>query len=320
MGREISGTWHCINCGYTAKGTEWNTHIIKTFQKFMREGAFYLCPQCKTETELYRGNGKGPKKILGTWHCANCGFTTSGEVWNTKMIRSFQKFGDVGTIYRCPQCNEDTELYRGKGRGGGKKIYGYWHCVNCGYTADGKTWNGLIVKTFRKFGHKGAIYSCPECNKHVELDRGSGTVLMTKNLAEKAPVKIKTVFFSHSTRDFKTYNIPEIAERLTKYFDIKDAIFWEEDAGHNIIDFMDKTLGVCNVAVLFCSANALASESVKKEWTAIESLNKPIIPVYTDPEHIPPLLAPRQRILFDRTKFDKFIDELHELIQKIVEE
>ena len=52
-----------------------------------------------------------------------------------------------------------------------KEIYGPYRCRECGFLADGKTWNLRILREQPGlFGTK-AWYACPNCNKEVELDR-----------------------------------------------------------------------------------------------------------------------------------------------------
>ena len=134
-------------------------------------------------------------------------------------------------------------------------------------------------------------------------------------------VKVKEVnrvlvFLSHATKDEIRFGIRKIAEKLTLFNDIQDALFWEEDTKDNIIKYMDEYLGKCDVFVLFCSPNALDSDPVKNEWTAAEMLKKPIIPIYVKIEHIPPLLRPRLSVEFDMFNFNDFVEKLHDLIIK----
>ena len=68
--------------------------------------------------------------------------------------------------------------------------------------------------------------------------------------------------------------------------------------------------------LLFCSPNALKSDAVEDEWTAANTMRKPIIPIFTDLDHIPPLLKPRKGVKYDVFDFDKTINELFDLIIK----
>jgi len=84
----------------------------------------------------------------------------------------------------------------------------------------------------------------------------------------------------------------------------------------NIIKFMSDNLGKCDVMLLFCSESALGSNAVDKEWTAADMMGKPIIPVFLDTDHIPPLLKSRLGFEFDLMDFDKNIVQLRNLILK----
>jgi hypothetical protein len=124
------------------------------------------------------------------------------------------------------------------------------------------------------------------------------------------------VFVSYATKDAKLFKIREIAETLTSYNEIKDVLYWQEDMKDNIIEYMDRNLGKCDVMLLFCSPNALKSIPVKKEWTAADSMNIPIIPVFIKAKYIPPLLSSRLGIEFDPFDLQNSIEEIYNLIMK----
>lgn len=126
------------------------------------------------------------------------------------------------------------------------------------------------------------------------------------------------IFLSYSTKDENKYGIKRIAERLTAYKNIENAIYWEEDMEDNIYEYMDENIGKCDIFILFCSPEALKSEPIKKEWTAADSLDKPIIPVFIKKEHIPPLLSSRRGIEYDIFNMPNFISELYDLVLKKV--
>ncbi|MFX1258651.1 MAG: toll/interleukin-1 receptor domain-containing protein [Promethearchaeota archaeon] len=124
------------------------------------------------------------------------------------------------------------------------------------------------------------------------------------------------IFVSYATKDAELYKIPELAHKLESYKEIGEVLYWQEDMHDSIIEYMNDNLGRCDVVLLFCSPNALDSVPVKKEWMAAESLNKPIIPIFFKPEHIPPLLNDRLGIEFDNFNFQKNVQEMYELILK----
>jgi hypothetical protein len=124
------------------------------------------------------------------------------------------------------------------------------------------------------------------------------------------------VFVSYATTDADTFNIEEISKRLTSYDEIKKVLYWQEHMTDNIALFMSKNVGKCDVMLLFCSENALGSVSVDKEWTAADMIGKPIIPVFLNSEHIPPLLRSRLGFEFDLMDFEKNVVQLHSLILK----
>ena len=126
------------------------------------------------------------------------------------------------------------------------------------------------------------------------------------------------VFISYATKDAEKFQIRAIAEGLTLCPEIDDVLYWQEDLHDDIYKYMDENLGKCDVFVLFCSPSALESVPVAKEWRSADALNKPVIPVFTSPEYIPPLLASRLGIQIDVFNLEDNIKKLRTLIIKKV--
>jgi len=128
------------------------------------------------------------------------------------------------------------------------------------------------------------------------------------------------VFVSYATKDADIYKIRDLAERLTKHEKISDVLYWQEDMKDNIIKFMNDNLDRCDIMILFCSPNALVSEPVEKEWTAADIMGKPIIPIFNNSDHIPPLLKTRLGLQFDPFDLQKNVNEVYNLILKKLED
>jgi len=124
------------------------------------------------------------------------------------------------------------------------------------------------------------------------------------------------VFVSYATKDAHSFKINEVAEILTSFPEIKNVLYWQEDMQDNIFKFMNDNLGKCDIMLLFCSENALNSTPVEKEWTAAEANGIPIIPIFFNIDHIPPLLKSRLGMEYDFNNMDKNIQELRSLIFK----
>ena len=142
-----------------------------------------------------------------------------------------------------------------------------------------------------------------------------------ERLAEEYPkdVKLKKdllVFMSYATKDADLFKIQEISSKLTATPEVKDVLYWQEDLDDNIFEYMNDNLGKCHVFVLFCSQNALESVPVKKEWTAADAMGKPIIPVFYDTNHIPPLLRSRLGMEYNFYDMDGNIHALKKIIFK----
>jgi len=128
------------------------------------------------------------------------------------------------------------------------------------------------------------------------------------------------VFVSYSTKDSKIYKIQDIAEQLKSYPGIKDVLFYEGKSIDNIIKYMNDNLGECDAFLLFSSENALSSVPVEKEWTAAEAMGIPIIPIFYDLKHVPPLLQSRLGIDYDFYNLDQTVKEIYStIIKKCIE-
>lgn len=129
------------------------------------------------------------------------------------------------------------------------------------------------------------------------------------------------IFLSYSTKDSKHFNIPQIAKKLEEHPDIDKVFYWEVDSGENVVNYMERTMKISQIFVLFCSSNAIKSKAVKGEWETAYQLMKmnqmKIIPVYEKEKFIPRLLLPLILVEHTKEKFDQFIEELHnEVIRK----
>jgi len=135
-----------------------------------------------------------------------------------------------------------------------------------------------------------------------------------ENLKLVKKLKNLSIYLSFAIRDAEFFNIEELAKGLKSYKEIKKILYWEVDLRGNIAEFMSETLGRCNVLSLFCSENAINSLDVEEEWKKADMLGIPIIPVFLEVDHIPPVLKSRLSIKYDLIDFGKNIIQLHSLI------
>ena len=137
-----------------------------------------------------------------------------------------------------------------------------------------------------------------------------------KKLEEKQDNLI--IFMSYSNKDRDLFKINQISEKLTKFEEIQNVIFYEGESYDNFVKYMNDYLGKCDLLLLFCSPNSLKSEFVEKEWTAVDAMSKPIVPIFVKTAHIPPLLKSRLGVEFDTFDLDITINEIYEVILKKV--
>jgi hypothetical protein len=156
-------------------------------------------------------------------------------------------------------------------------------------------------------------------SKIRELGIASRRIEIEEDTEVKQLSEIKNnliVFASYATKDEELFKVKEIAKILTTYKNIEDVLYWQEDMEDNIIKYMSDSVEKCDVMLLFCSPNALKSKPIEKEWTTADIMNKPIIPIFVKPDHIPPLLKTRLGIEFDSFDQQKTIEEIYNLILK----
>ncbi len=124
------------------------------------------------------------------------------------------------------------------------------------------------------------------------------------------------VFISYSIKDSKKFKITEIVNSLKNCDGIDEVLCFEEEIYDNFVKYMSDGIGLCDVVLLFCSPNSLKSKNVEKEWTAADSLEKPIIPVFLNKDHIPPLLSAREGVEYNSHNFTYNITEINRIIKK----
>ncbi len=146
----------------------------------------------------------------------------------------------------------------------------------------------------------------PNLQHKTELDPSS--------LSDKKSGKI--IFISYATNDAEVYKIPEIAKGLAKFKEIQKVLYWQKDMREDITKYMNDNLGICDLIILFCSPNALESKPVEKEWMAASAMDKKIIPVFFDKNHIPPLLSSHLGLNCDPFNTEKNIKNILDLIKK----
>jgi len=176
--------------------------------------------------------------------------------------------------------------------------------------------NEIIERKLKKNAQKRRIEQLIE--KRVEIKKFQAKPIDLDD-KEMGASKGVLVFISYATKDAEVYDVRKIAEILTKYERINDVLYWQEDMKDNIIKYMNDNLDRCDAMLLFCSPNALASGPVEKEWTAADIMGKPIIPIFNNPDHIPPLLKTRLGVQFDPFDLQKNIDEIYSLLLKKIE-
>ena len=176
--------------------------------------------------------------------------------------------------------------------------------------------NELIEKIIDKNAQRRKISGFIEEKIEKERIKEKPVPYMEKLIEKKEQILI---FVSYATKDADIFKVKDIAKALTKFKKIVNVLYWQEHMKDNIIKYMNDNLGKCDAMLLFCSPNALRSEPVEKEWTAADMMKKPIIPIFNDPEHIPPLLKTRLGIKFDPFNFKKNVDEIYNLILKKIE-
>jgi len=130
--------------------------------------------------------------------------------------------------------------------------------------------------------------------------------------------KVK-VFISYATTDSSYFQISRIAKRIIQYPEIEEILYWEEHLKDDIYGYMDKNVRLCDLFLLFCSPNALKSETVQMEWQAALKIKKKIIPIFIREQDIPTLLSTKLGIQFNESDIDGTIKNIYDLILKKLE-
>ncbi|MFX0137724.1 MAG: ABC transporter substrate-binding protein [Candidatus Hodarchaeota archaeon] len=147
----------------------------------------------------------------------------------------------------------------------------------------------------------------------VKLKKKKG--LISPELAEGKCL----IFISYATKDSDLFQIPLITEILTQYPEIDDILYWESDMHDDIYEYMDDNLKLCSAFLLFCTENSLYSEPVKMEWRSALKLDKKIIPIFINPNDIPPLLTTKLGVQYNTSDVYDSIEALYQMILKKLE-
>ncbi len=134
--------------------------------------------------------------------------------------------------------------------------------------------------------------------------------LMTPESAEGKNL----VFISYATKDSELFQIPLITDILIQYPEIDDILYWESDMHDDIYEYMDDNLKLCSNFLLFCTENSLYSEAVKMEWRAALKLDKKVIPIFINPNDIPPLLTTKLGVQFNEDEVYDSIEGIYQMI------
>ncbi|UCD01221.1 MAG: right-handed parallel beta-helix repeat-containing protein [Promethearchaeota archaeon] len=141
-----------------------------------------------------------------------------------------------------------------------------------------------------------------------------------KGLISPELIEVKNlIFISYATKDSDLFQIPLINEVLTAYPEIENVLYWESDMHDDIYEYMDDNLQLCKVFLLFCSQTSLVSDAVKMEWRSALKLDKKIIPIFINPEDIPPLLTTKLGVQFDTSEAYDSIENIYQMILKKLE-
>jgi len=158
--------------------------------------------------------------------------------------------------------------------------------------------------------------------RRIKRRKRTGWVKLKKKKGLISPELIEgrnLIFISYATKDSELFQIPLITEVLTAYPDIEDVVYWESDMHDDIYEYMDDNLQLCEVFLLFCSQTSLTSEAVKMEWRSALKLDKKIIPIFINPEDIPPLLTTKLGVQFDTSEAYDSIENIYQMILKKLE-
>ncbi len=147
----------------------------------------------------------------------------------------------------------------------------------------------------------------------VKLKKKKG--LLSPEFAEGKNI----IFISYATADSDIFQIPFITDILIQYPEIDDILYWESDMHDDIYEYMDDNLKLCEVFLLFCSENSFYSEPVKMEWRSALKLDKKIIPIFINPNDIPPLLTTKLGVQFNENEVYDSIEGIYQMILKKLE-
>ncbi len=126
------------------------------------------------------------------------------------------------------------------------------------------------------------------------------------------------IFMSFNPKDIKLFKIKEVATALKNYPEIKNILYWQHEMNENVFEFTENNIDKFDLMIIFCSKLALSSASIKNQWISAAENKKPIIPVYLNLDHIPPIIKQNEGLFYDLYDFNKNVQRLRYLILKTI--
>lgn len=183
-----------------------------------------------------------------------------------------------------------------------------------GLTKEGKS---LDKRTAIGRNFKAEVGKFKEKNKKflVSHENSELTKLFEKTISKIMNKDIK-IFLSYSSKDTNYFQIPLISKKLLSYPEIIKVTYYEKEKYENIFKFMNDNIEKCDVLLFFCSKNSIESDHVSLEWQAALSKKKKVIPIFTEIDDLPALLAPINGIQFDQDNLPKSIEMIYSTLIK----
>lgn len=122
------------------------------------------------------------------------------------------------------------------------------------------------------------------------------------------------IFISHATKDDGFVN--QLADELAIYGFSTWVDHRDMPPGSRWVANLEKALHGCDVMILVCSSESMASSYVEAEWHTYFDMKKPVIPVVIDNCNTPPFLRTLHQLNFqDMSKFRTNMESLVNILK-----
>lgn len=124
------------------------------------------------------------------------------------------------------------------------------------------------------------------------------------------------IFISYASEDLEEFRIHEIANYLEEKGDVEYVFYWDRDNRSNqtIVQYMEEGIQDSKIFIAISSGNSLDSNPVRQETDFAIYMNRQIIPIFKNLNHVRAFIKTHRGLQFQEDDFEDFLEDIYDLI------